>query len=162
MNNGIWGVPKLVKGLESYSGVYSTSIASNGNLYFTHGLFRSKDWNIISRIDNEFRSLSTNTKAYEDGPYIHPLEEYLIFESDRVGSIDNSIDLYISFRKDNQWTEPVNMGPKINTSFSERFARVSPDGKFLFFGSTRNGNFDIFWIDASIIQELKYKALNIR
>lgn len=162
LKNGKWGVPKLVKGLESYSGVYSTSVASNGHLYFTHGPFRSKDWNIISRIDNEFRPLSTNTKDYEDGPYIHPLEDYLIFESDRVGSIGNSIDLYISFRNEDQWTEPVNMGPKINSSFSERFARVSPDGKYLFFGSTRNGNFDIFWIDASILQELKSKALNTR
>lgn len=160
LENGNWGVPKLVTGLDRYAGVFSSTIASNGNLYFTHGLFGSKDWNIISRIGNEFSALSTNTKDYEDGPYIHPLEEYLIFESDRVGSIDNSIDLYISFRKGDQWTEAINMGPKINTSFSERFARVSPDGKYLFFGSTRNGNFDIFWIDAKIIEELKKLTTN--
>ena len=52
------------------------------------------------------------------------------------------------------------MGPKINSSFSERFSRVSPDGKYLFFGSNRNQTekqpgFDIFWIDAGIIEELK-------
>ena len=53
-----------------------------------------------------------------------------------------------------------NMGSKINTSSFERFARVSPDGKYLFFGSNRNQTekqpgFDIFWIDAGLIEELK-------
>ena len=53
-----------------------------------------------------------------------------------------------------------NMGSKINSSSFERFARVSPDGKYLFFGSNRNQTemqrgFDIFWIDAGIIEELK-------
>jgi hypothetical protein len=52
------------------------------------------------------------------------------------------------------------MGPKINTKYSERFARVSPDGRYLFFGSNRrqeknNLYFDIYWIDAKIIDEIK-------
>ena len=47
------------------------------------------------------------------------------------------------------------MGPKINTEKSERFAGLSPDMKYLFFGSDRNGNSDIFWIDAKVIDELR-------
>ena len=55
---------------------------------------------------------------------------------------------------------PVNMGPKVNTTASERFARVSPDGQYLFFGSNRrslNGtpNFDIYWINSTVIDDLK-------
>ncbi|MBA4849219.1 TolB family protein [Emticicia sp. BO119] len=157
LNGDKWGEPQLVEKLKSYGGIYANSIAANGNMYFTFGPHRSSDWNILySGIkDINPSPLPTNTKSYEDGPYIHPKEEYMIFESNRTGSIGNSTDLYISFKKNGAWSEPVNMGSKINTPFSERFARVSPDGKYLFFGSNRNGNFDIFWIDASIINEFK-------
>ncbi|RYU93428.1 PD40 domain-containing protein [Emticicia agri] len=152
-----WGIPKLVENLKSYEGIYGNSVAADGSVYFTYGPHRSPDWNIFSlkNGDKQPSSLPTNTKNYEDGPYIHPNEEYMIFESKRNDGIENSIDLYISFKKNDEWSEPVNMGSKINTAFSERFARVSPDGKYLFFGSNRNGNFDIFWIDASIINEFK-------
>ncbi|HTE28436.1 TPR end-of-group domain-containing protein [Flavitalea sp.] len=98
---------------------------------------------------------------YEDGPYIAPDESFLIFESQRPGGIEGSLDLYISFKnKIGSWGIPVNMGPKINSGSSERFARLSPDGKYLFFGSSRNMSdtnwgFDIFWIDAKVIDELK-------
>ncbi|MBA4054168.1 MAG: hypothetical protein C0490_05600, partial [Marivirga sp.] len=62
--------------------------------------------------------------------------------------------------KDSRWGIPLNMGPKINSAGSERFARLSPDGKYLFFGSTRNSSatnwgFDIYWIDAGVIDELR-------
>jgi hypothetical protein len=55
---------------------------------------------------------------------------------------------------------PVNMGPKINSGKGERFARLSPDGKYLFFGSVRNMSADnrgadIYWIDAKVIDELR-------
>jgi Tol biopolymer transport system component len=102
-----------------------------------------------------------NTSGYEDGPFISTDESYIIFESDRPGGVGESIDLYISFKSENgEWSNAINMGPTINSNHTERFARVSPDGKFLFFGSNRrriNGqpNFDIYWIDAAIISRLK-------
>ena len=50
------------------------------------------------------------------------------------------------------------MGAKINSPFAERFAAVSPDGKYLFFGSNRGGDLpDIYWISAAIIDELRNK-----
>ena len=33
------------------------------------------------------------------------------------------------------------------------------DGKFLFFNSGRNGNYDVYWVDAKIIDTLKMKHL---
>jgi hypothetical protein len=52
------------------------------------------------------------------------------------------------------------MGPKINTGSYERFARVSPDGEYLFFGSDRNRTaekigYDMYWIGAKVIDELR-------
>lgn len=166
-NNGnSWGTPTLLDTVVSKGGEYASSVAENGNLYFTFGPHRSPDWNIhkSERDNNNYSSptvLNFNSTGYEDGPCVAPDESYIIFESQRPESIDSSIDLFICFKNnDGQWSKPKNMGPKINSSFSERFSRVSPDGKYLFFGSNRNQSekqtgFDIFWIDAGIIEDLK-------
>ena len=93
-----------------------------------------------------------------------------------------SIDYYIVFRSENdEWSEPINMGPEINTPGAREYTPyVSPDGKYFFFMSTRspavpdapatgftpdylaqahnrpeNGNSDIYWMDAAIIDELR-------
>ena len=50
------------------------------------------------------------------------------------------------------------MGARINTSSHEMSVSISPDGKYIFFGSFRNGNGDIYWVDAKIIDELKPKT----
>ncbi|MGZ8536841.1 MAG: TolB family protein [Flavisolibacter sp.] len=144
--------------------IYASSIANNGNRYYTVGPQGSPDWNIFTT-DNSGKSSPLpphiNTKGYEDGPFIAPDESFLIFESDRPIDKESFIDLYISFRKkDGSWAEPVNMGPKINTQFAERFARVSPDGKYLFFGRNTGNGFDIYWIDSGIIDELKKQVVN--
>jgi len=168
-----WSVPQPFDSTVSQSGDYSPSVANNGNLYFTRGPFRSPDWNILmaESIDGVHAKPThlpaINTNTYEDGPFIAPDESYLIFESDRSGGIEGSIDLYISFKsKNGDWGAPINMGPRINSRASERFARVSPDGKFLFFGSNRRKvnnkpNFDIYWIDASVIKLSREQAMKL-
>ena len=165
-NGKDWGIPVLLDTIISKGGEYACSISETGDLYFTFGAQRSRDWNILRSKNNNGTydppvKLDLNSPGYEDGPFVAPDESYLIFESDRPGSIGGSTDLFICFKnKDGQWSEPKNMGDKINSSSHERFARVSPDRKFLFFGSNRNQTettpgFDIFWIDAKIIEELR-------
>ena len=65
-------------------------------------------------------------------------------------------DLYVSFRKpDGSWIPGVHLGPKINSPASENRPYVSPDGKFLFYTSNKDGNRDIYWVDAKILTALK-------
>ncbi len=143
--------------------IYANSVAANGQRYFTVGPHGTMDWNIFTtgRSGNSMPLPShINSAGYEDGPFIAADESYLIFESDRPTGIEGNIDLYISFRKkDNTWAEPVNMGPNINSASAERFARVSPDGKYFFFGRNTGNGFDIYWIGAGIIGELKKQAV---
>jgi Tol biopolymer transport system component len=97
-----------------------------------------------------------STEFYEDCPFISRNERFLIFESNRPGGI-GKLDLYISTKdKDGKWTEPINLGNLINSEAEERFPYLSPDGKYFFFGSNRTGNFDIYWINASVI----YNTIN--
>ena len=65
-------------------------------------------------------------------------------------------DLYICFNDGfGNWSKAKNMGNMINTRAPENCAYVTPDGKYLFFNSGRNGNYDIYWVDAGIIETLK-------
>ena len=67
-------------------------------------------------------------------------------------------DLYVSYRKeDGTWTKAKNMGESINTPARESVSVVSPDGKYLFFMSRRNGIGELFWVDANIIEALRPK-----
>jgi outer membrane protein OmpA-like peptidoglycan-associated protein len=56
-------------------------------------------------------------------------------------------DIYVSFKKDEKWSEPINLGEIINSSSSEKQPSISPDGRTLYFISNRaggKGGFDIY------------------
>lgn len=70
---------------------------------------------------------------------IAPDESYLIFCAYRSDSSQGRSDYYISFRDDDDtWSQPVNLGPGINTAGDEYSPHITPGGKYLFFAS--NGN----------------------
>lgn len=147
---------------------FGYSVAKSGNIYFA---FLQSDGKMLDIayaqktkegfVNPQKLNGAINTEGYEDGPFIAPDESYLIFESNRPEGIEGSIDLYICFKqKTGEWSKPLNMGPEVNSKFTERFAKVSPDGKYLFFGSNRGGALaDIYWISANIIDQLKKEWL---
>ncbi|MCF8233678.1 MAG: hypothetical protein K9G67_02065 [Bacteroidales bacterium] len=110
-------------------------------------------------------------------PFISPDEDYIIFTAMLPGGIGGG-DMYISFKRENgQWGVPENMGQKINSKALDYCPNLSPDGKYLFFSSYRTpprpvgentydflksvepgpkgraGN--IYWIDSSVIEDLR-------
>jgi OmpA-OmpF porin, OOP family len=59
-----------------------------------------------------------------------------------------SCDLYIAYRSGDEWTKPVNMGKKINSSYWESQPSLSADGRTIYFVSDRpggQGKYDI-WV----------------
>ena len=144
----------------------SFNFSSNGNLYFDLGGPNESgkwDWKIYF---SEFKNGSYSEPVLMDdkinkgninqNPYISPDESFLIFSSWLDGNLGGG-DLYISFKdKNGKWTEPFNMGDKINTGSQERSASISPDGKYLFFTRHNKDTFqDLYWIDGKIIEELR-------
>jgi len=96
-----------------------------------------------------------NTRYIEEDPFIAPDGSYLLFDSNRPGGY-GGYDLYIAWReKDGAWGRPVNLGERINSKYAENRAYISPDSKYLFFTSNRNGTMDTWWVDAMVIEELK-------
>ncbi|MFC1476846.1 TolB family protein [candidate division KSB1 bacterium] len=138
------------------------TVAANGNLYFFCNIDDGSGNNIyLSRYINgsyakpEKLGMAINTGHHEMDPFIAPDESYLIFHSERPNGI-GTYDLYISFRKENKaWSPAINMGEHVNAERNNLCGRVSHDGKYLFFRSTRNGVRGAYWIDAAIIETLK-------
>lgn len=89
---------------------------------------------------------------------------------------ENSYDLFICFKlNDGSWSNPINMGPNVNSEQMEKQAVLSHDGKYIFFVSARKGEgtqplklwnseyfenledifrADIYWVSAGIIDKL--------
>ncbi len=91
--------------------------------------------------------LVVNSAYWDHHPTISSDGRTLVFASNRPGGNGNS-DLWMA-RKDNSgnWSEPVNLGPEINTSKHEMSPFLSMDNKTLYFSSNSEpsvGGFDIF------------------
>ena len=184
-----WGTPRKL-GENINTGVSETfpSLTSDGTIYFSRVgeepeieyIHRSR-WGDGAYEESERLPVQVNSGKTQFNAFVAPDESYLIVSvygrEDSLGSID----YYIVYRNDNdEWSDPVNMGEKINTPGAQEYSSfVSRDGKYLFFMSTRlpeddsgsqpysiealngihngpeNGNSDIYWIDAGIIEELR-------
>jgi glyoxylase-like metal-dependent hydrolase (beta-lactamase superfamily II) len=143
------------------------SITEDGTLYFfsrRSGGLGEGDIYMSQRMDGKFTTVKNlgppiNTESHEVDPFIAPDESYLIFCSDRPGGYGRE-DIYISFRnKDGSWTEPENLGKKVNTPYDEYIPSVTPDGMYFFFTTNKTGNRDIYWVDSKILFELKAAVL---
>ncbi len=88
-----------------------------------------------------------NTNHWESQPSISADGKTLFFSSSRPGGMGGK-DIWYSIMDDrNQWTNPVNMGDRINTDGDEMSPFIHFDGKTLYFasdGKTGLGGFDIF------------------
>ena len=157
-----WGKPTKLSDmintpdLEWYptiSGKNTLYIARNGDIYrFT---FKDGQFNKAERIGCPVNSIDG-----EGDPFISPNEDYLILQSHRSGGFGQA-DLYISYRKeDGSWTNPKNLGPKINTSEFECASSVTRDGKYLMFTRRKQWFTDtpskIYWIASDFIERLKH------
>jgi hypothetical protein len=123
-----------------------------------------------------------NSGKTQFNAFVAPDESFIVVcvwgRDDSLGSTD----YYVSFQDaTDAWTGPFNLGPQINTSGGREYSPyVSPDGNYFFFMSSRtelgetartvpltaeslqawhntpgNGNSDVRWIDAGVIEELK-------
>jgi outer membrane protein OmpA-like peptidoglycan-associated protein len=88
-----------------------------------------------------------NSESYSVGtPALSPDGQRLYFASDKPGSYGGT-DLYYSDRIMNKWSEPVNLGPEINSKYNESYPFIDESGR-LFFASDKpggNGGKDIYY-----------------
>lgn len=69
----------------------------------------------------------------------------ILVVTDRPGGLGGD-DLWWSRRQDDRWSEPRNLGARVNTPACEYGPTVSPDGEWLYFTSDRSGTGAIYRI----------------
>ncbi len=101
-----------------------------------------------------------NTEYHDEAASISADGKAMFFTSDRPGGIGpfvpinkefyggstmGNMDIYVVLRNGNDWSEPINLGPVINTPYAERSPYLHPDGKTLYFSS--NGHYGLGRLD---------------
>ncbi|MCR8559185.1 hypothetical protein KXD93_16125 [Mucilaginibacter sp. BJC16-A38] len=117
------------------------SFADNGNAYFFISDGKSDADIYTCKLQNgkylPAEKLSFDDPKYFDfDPVIAHNESFIIFCSNNRKGLGSG-DLWVSFKKDNGWTEPVNLGPKVNTKGNDGAPGLSRDDKKLYFTSFR-------------------------
>ncbi len=154
-----WSCPKqITESVKSYSPGWQVSMDKNGNIYFsTRGV---SDIYISRYLDGSYSEpenlgQSINTEYIDGDPFIEKNAEYIVFSSNRPGGY-GGYDIYVAFlNKNGTWGEACNIGTAVNSESNELWPVISPDGKYLFFASNRNGTVDVYWINIQVINGLK-------
>lgn len=138
------------------SSAYSTYVFDEAGWPDGDGVLRFSEISDGSRLPPIPFPKHINTGKFNAHPYIAPDESFLIWDSKRESGFGGS-DIYISFRTANgAWGKAINMGPTINSEGWDAAASLSPDGRYFFFHRLNaEGNANIYWVDASIIEQLK-------
>jgi len=138
------------------------AVAPNGDLYFVSNRSDSRGGEdiYVARWENgqfdypENLGDNINTEFVDSCPYIGPDGTYLIFEIvDKPGDLGGG-DMYISFKQKNgDWGPAKHLGKEFNSPRHDFYPTLTPDQKYFLFGSTRNGNFDIYWVEARLLNK---------
>jgi hypothetical protein len=129
------------------SGDFGPSISADGlELYFgsdRSGGFGPADlWVTKRESKDDYDSWSkpvnlgsaVNSKDVDNSPFISPDGLMLFFESNRAGGYGD-FDIWVSKRKTikDEWGQAVNLGPSVNSAYTEYLPGTSLDGKQFYF-----------------------------
>jgi len=130
-----------------YFGATLSDSFGEGDFY--HAIKKDGTWH-INHLPAPF-----NTKGYEWDPHISPDGSFMIFQSERLGGFGGT-DIYVSFKQGKQWQDPINLGATINGASYETAAKITPDGKYMFFTlAPDKGEPIIYWVSADVIHALR-------
>ncbi len=138
LNNGELSNPELLNGPFYELGMpLYPSLAENGNLYFT-----IKNKLYVSRFKNgEYVRPQKLDFVRDDIQYIDGMissnEDFIVFSAIMPEGLGGS-DLWISFKKQNAWQSPINLGVDINSAGNEGQPGLSPDNATLYFSRAAN------------------------
>lgn len=140
--------------------VFFPNQAKNGDLYYFN-LSKFKTYYAPNK-NGEFPEVREVALEFGHHAFISPSQDYLIVtaRNEDEGRRDN--DMYVYFKEqDGTWTQPINLGNTINSSLNEKGPRITPDGKYLFFGRDERdiepGLANIYWVSTAVIEKLRPK-----
>ena len=116
------------------------SVTNRGTLYFDS--FRSRPRRrLVYRAERnpdgtlgppQVLPATVNADSGASNLFVDPDERYVVFSAIRPEGAGSG-DLYVSFRRGDEWTAPRNLGPLVNTAATEFCPFVSRDRTYLYF-----------------------------
>jgi|GEM_PF-359953 len=183
-----WGKPEHLKALSTKGNESNIGSMLDGSLLWC---VRSKDKKKLmkyytAQLEGDNFSKPIETKQMPSDPeklleyVVSPKGDYMIVT---IKEPNNDFNLYVSFKEKNgSWGKPKTLGNNVNSRWMDKAAGITPDGKYMFFVSSRhvpNRNpkkhwdnpilqnlqeiftADIFWVDTKIIDYLKNEDLDV-
>jgi|GEM_PF-2249340 len=132
---------------------YGPTYSPEGNtLYFVKRRNRRGDEHIvktqaISQGWTTPTTVSFSGEYHDKEPFISPDGQRMFFASTRPGNGSDAFDIWMAVREGSDWSEPVRLGPEVNTeSVYDNYPAVAANGN-LYFGSRREGSEGIdLWV----------------
>jgi len=168
-----WGMPKSIgQGVNSAQGEETIdNVSTDGNTILLSGTFpgsygkfdiytaerTSFGWDNLRQMPRPI-----NSEFHDESGCFSSDSRVILFSSERPGGIGDitvpmnyryadgthgNMDLWACIKTDTGWSEPINLGPDINTPFAERSLFLHPDGRTLYFSSNGHpglGGLDVY------------------
>ncbi len=152
--NGAWSnAINITSQIESDGNQYVSSFSYDGQKLFLVKISNFDADILVSEysMGRWMRSKSigkpVNSKYFESHASISPDGKVLYFTSNRKESLGGMDIFYSSLNDKGDWSEPVNLGPVVNTPLNEESPFIAVDGKTLYFSSQGHesiGGYDYF------------------
>jgi tetratricopeptide (TPR) repeat protein len=118
---------------------YSNDAGSKNALKMYSASWENNNWS-----DWQTFIFNDTTRSYGH-PSVEANEELFFFVSDMEGGYGGT-DIYVCFNIDHKWTNPINLGPHVNSPYNDMYPFYHADGT-LYFSSNRPegmGGYDIY------------------
>lgn len=141
------------------SGLFFASNRDGKYDIYSHELNTTQDiLEVLNNTSSEPIKENILSSDFDDTcPYI--IDNMLVFTSNREGGF-GGYDLYYSMWENDQWSEPINFGDKVNTEFDEFRPIVRKEFEFendiMIFSSNRpggQGGFDLYFVGTDKLRE---------
>lgn len=131
----------------SESEYFPSLTIDNNELVVTRNIKgQNEDFFSSKKVNGEWQlakpaSGNVNTPLNEGAQHISHDGQWLVFTGCNRRDGLGGCDIYISLLTGKGWSDPVNMGPKVNSEQWDSQPCLSPDKRQLYFASTRNGGY---------------------
>ena len=153
-----WSAGALLESAVNDDKVFFANHGKNKKLYY----FNLSDFKTYAATYQDGRFIDPQVVPISRGhhAFISPNDDYLLVTARNTEENRMDNDIYVYFKnQDGTWCTPINLGPEVNSNFSEKTPTISPDGKYLFFGRDERaiepGLADIYWVSTEIIERLR-------
>ncbi|MGH2576035.1 MAG: hypothetical protein ACRDFC_10090, partial [Ignavibacteria bacterium] len=169
--DNVWNIPKnLAKPFSTKGDDAINSVSADGNVLVLFGNYKGAfgggDNFYVERKSYGWTEIKIfpkplNSTYWDCDGFLTADGKAFLFSSDRKGGIgefhkggiffhgyyEGNTDIYVCLKTDAGWSDPINLGNKINTPYTERSPFLHPDGKTLYFSSDGHyglGGLDVF------------------